>query len=60
MGADSLENVLPKMKREACLAGGDAIIIGSHAKSVTVSGGPHHTSSDEKLNVTATVIRWTD
>ena len=53
-GADSLEDVLPKMKREACRAGGDAIILTSSQKSVEIYGE----SSDEQLNATATVIRW--
>jgi len=55
MGADSLEDVLPKMKIEACRAGGDAIILTSSHKSVDICGE----SSDEQLNATATVIRWT-
>jgi hypothetical protein len=54
MGADSLEDVLPKMKIEACRAGGDAIILTSSQKSVDIFGE----SSDEQLNTTATVIRW--
>lgn len=52
LGADSLEEVLPKMKREACRAGGDAIILKSSQKSFD--------GEDSKLNVIATVIRWTD
>jgi hypothetical protein len=52
LGADSLEEVLPKMKREACRAGGDAIILKSSQKSFD--------GEDSNLNVTATVVRWTD
>ena len=55
-GADSLEKVLPKMKTEACKAGGDAIILKSSQKSVDV----FKDSSDEQLNVMATVVRWTE
>lgn len=55
-GADSLEDILPKMKQEACRAGGDAIIITSSQRSVAVDDD----SSDEELDVTATVIRWTE
>ena len=53
LGGDTLEMILPKMKREACRAGGDAIILKSYQKYVD-------DSSDENLNVTATVVRWTD
>ena len=60
LGADSFEDVLPKMKIEACRAGGDAIILISSQKSVDVSGDDDIITSDDKLNVTATVIRWTD
>jgi hypothetical protein len=56
MGADSLEDVLPKMKIEACRAGGDAIILMSSQKSVEIYGE----SSDQHLNTTATVIRWVE
>ena len=55
-GYDTLEKVLPKMKIEACRAGGDAIILMSSQKSVDI----YDDSSDEQLNVMATVIRWTD
>ena len=51
-GADSLEEVLPKMKREACRAGGDAIILKSTQKTVE--------DDISNLNVIATVVRWTD
>ena len=52
LGFDSLEEVLPKMKREACRAGGDAIILKSSQK---FSDG-----DDAKLSATATVVRWTE
>jgi hypothetical protein len=55
-GEDSLEDILPKMKREACRAGGDAIILTSTQKSA----GVFDDSNDGKLNVMATVVRWTD
>jgi hypothetical protein len=54
LGFDTLEKVLPKMKIEACRAGGDAIILMSSQKSVDV----YKDSSDDQLNVMATVIRW--
>lgn len=50
-GGNSMEMILPKMKLEACRAGGDAIILTSYQKYID-------DTSDEKLNVTATVIRW--
>ena len=56
MGFDSLEKVLPKMKIEACRAGGDAIILMSSQKSADIFSD----GSDDQLNVMATVIRWTD
>ena len=49
-GSDTLEKVLPKMKIEACRAGGDAIIL--------KPGQKYFDGLDDKLNVTATVIRW--
>ena len=55
-GADTLEKILPKMKREACRAGGDAIILMASQKAVKV----WENTSDEKLHVTATVVRWTE
>ena len=51
-GSDTLEKVLPKMKIEACRAGGDAIIL--------KPGQKYFDGLDDKLNVTATVIRWKD
>jgi hypothetical protein len=56
LGGDTLADVLPKMKVEACRAGGDAIIITSNQKTPNVYDG----TSDSELNVTATVIRWLD
>ena len=60
MGSDSLEDVLPEMIKEACLAGGDALILTSSQKAVTVSGDADFLSSDEELHTVATVIVWTD
>lgn len=60
LGMDSLEEVLPKMIEEACLAGGDALILTSSQKSVTVSGDFDSLSSDEELHTVATVIVWID
>ncbi len=54
LGFDTLEKVLPKMKREACKAGGDAIILMSSQKSVDI----YKDGSDDQLNVMATVVRW--
>lgn len=54
LGHDTLEKILPKMKREACKAGGNAIILTSRQKSADLFDD----SGDEQLNVTATVIRW--
>ena len=51
---------LPKMKQEACRAGGDALILGNSTKLANVSGGDDWIGSDDKLAVTATVVRWTD
>ena len=47
-----LEDVLPKMKEEACLVGGEALIMGS---SDVYTEGRENTRSQR---VTATVIRW--
>ena len=60
LGSDSLEDVLPEMIKEACLAGGDALILTSSQKAVTVSGDLDFLSSDEELHTVATVIVWTD
>jgi hypothetical protein len=48
----SLREVLPDLKREACRAGGDAIVL--HDSSRYVSGE----DDDEQFYTTATVIRW--
>ena len=47
-----LDDVLPKMKEEACLVGGEALIMGS---SNVYTEGRDNTRSQR---VTATVIRW--
>ena len=52
-GGDTMEMLLPKLKKEACKAGGDAIILKSYQKYVDEI-------DDANLNVTATVIRWTE
>ncbi len=54
LGADSMEEVLPKLKQEACRAGGDAIILKSSQKVFADD------FDDLSLNVTATVIKWVD
>ena len=51
-GSDTLEKVLPKMRIEACRAGGDAIILKPSQK--------FYTDFDDKFFITATVIRWKD
>ena len=48
----SLSDVLPDMKREACRAGGDAILLGQGHRYTTGE------DDDEKYYTTATVIRW--
>ncbi|MFA6470759.1 MAG: hypothetical protein WCU00_01860 [Candidatus Latescibacterota bacterium] len=50
MGAATLEKVLPKMKIQACRAGGDAIILKTSQK--------FYNGLDDKFFITATVIRW--
>jgi hypothetical protein len=49
-----LEDLLPKLREEACLAGGDAIVLLSAQR---VRGGDD--DIDEELHAFATVIRWT-
>lgn len=49
-----LADVLPKLREEACLAGGDAIILIS--AQVVARGGED--DLDEELRAFATVIRW--
>jgi len=60
LGKESLLDVLPEMKKEACLAGGDALIITSSERTVSVSGDGDFVSSDEELHAVATVIVWVD
>ena len=60
LGKESLLDVLPEMKKEACLAGGDALILTSSERTVNVSGSGDFLSSDEELHAVATVIVWTD
>ena len=60
MGAESLEEVLPEMIKEACKAGGDAIILIDSQRTVDVSGGDSFIGSSQELHTTATVIVWTD
>ena len=55
LGRDTLEDVLPKMREEACKAGGDAIILTGSQK---FSDASDITEGDDKLSVTATVVRW--
>jgi len=52
-GADSLEDVLPKMMIEACRAGGDALILNSSDRFST-------DVDDTRLAAMATVVRWTN
>ena len=47
-----MEDVLPKLKEEACLAGGHALVLQSVQKYATGEDG------DEALYASATVIRW--
>ena len=47
-----MEDVLPKLREEACLAGGHAILLQSVQKYATGKDG------DEALYASATVIRW--
>lgn len=51
LGGDTMEKILPKLKAEACKAGGDAIILQSAQKYV-------NDIDDENMHVTATVIKW--
>ena len=60
LGAESLEEVLPEMIKEACLAGGDGLILLSSERSVNVGGGDDFIGSNEELHTVATVIVWTD
>ena len=47
-----LEDILPRLKEEACLAGGDAIIMGANNRYAEGEDGIR------VQHVTATVIRW--
>ena len=47
-----LEDVLPKLMEEACLAGGHAIVLQSVQRYATGEDG------DEAMYASATVIRW--
>ncbi|MGE0158512.1 MAG: hypothetical protein AB7T31_03815 [Gemmatimonadales bacterium] len=51
--SSDLEDVLPKLREEACLVGGDAIVLLS-AQRV----GGDADDLDEELHAFATVIRW--
>lgn len=53
IGFNMFEDVLPKLKKEACQKGGDAIIIKSIQKYVS-------DKDDRHIYVTATVIKWVD
>ena len=59
LGKESLEDVLPEMMKQACLAGGDALIITSNER-ISVSDGGDFMGSSEELHTVATVIVWTD
>ncbi len=53
LGADSLADILPKMKAEGCKAGGDAIILTSRERASNFDG-------EDALFTTATVVVWVD
>lgn len=55
-GKASLEDVLPKLEEEACIAGGDALVLQSAHRYESRTDGWNTTS----LFAVATVIRWTD
>lgn len=48
-----MEDMIPKLKEEACLAGGDAIILHSAQRYATGDEGV------ENIYAFATVVRWT-
>lgn len=52
----SLEDILPKLKEEACLVGGDALVLQSAQRYQTNSDGVRIGG----LFTVATVIRWTE
>ena len=63
--AASLKDLLPEMKRKACEAGGDAIILSGSQRSTTTSGtvspGTGGTvATTPHLHANATVVRWRD
>lgn len=60
LGAESFEEVLPEMIKTACLAGGDALILISSERAMSVSGAEDFIGSSEELHAVATVIVWTD
>jgi len=60
LGKESLEDVLPEMIKQACLAGGDALILTSSERAFNVSGGDDFIGSSEELHTVATVIVWAD
>lgn len=49
-----LQDILPKIREEACLAGGDAIVLLSSDRIVV----PDYDGATEELHAVATVIRW--
>jgi hypothetical protein len=60
LGKESLADVLPEMVKKACLAGGDALILLSNERSISISGDDDIFGSSEELHTVATVIVWTD
>ncbi len=50
-----LEDVLPKLKEEACVAGGDALILQSASRYTSGEDG-----EETHLYSVATVVRWTE
>ncbi len=60
LGAGSLEDVLPEMIKEACLAGGDALILISSERAMNISEAEDFMGTKEELHAVATVIVWTD
>ncbi len=46
---ESLESILPKLKQQACAAGGDALIMTANQRG-----------QNSEHSVTATVVRWID
>ena len=60
LGAESLEDVLPEMIKEACLAGGDALILISSERAMNISGAEDFIGTSEELHTVATVVVWTD